>query len=106
MKVLHRRQFWRPALLRCRASRALQGRKLIRRGRSLWWWHSRREGRSGDTIMRIVANHMRRTLGQTIVIDKVGGAAGSIGIGRVARGVPDGYMLSYGNWAPTPAARL
>jgi tripartite-type tricarboxylate transporter receptor subunit TctC len=56
-------------------------------------------GGSGDTIMRIVADHMRNTLGQTIVIENVGGAAGSIGVGRVARAAPDGYMLSYGNWA-------
>jgi len=56
-------------------------------------------GGSGDTIMRIVADHMRSTLGQTIVIENVGGAAGSIGVGRAARAAPDGYMLSYGNWA-------
>ena len=55
-------------------------------------------GGSGDTIMRIVADHMRSTLGQTIVIENVGGAAGSIGVARVARAAPDGYMLSYGNW--------
>src|SRR5262245_41771688 len=56
-------------------------------------------GGSGDTIMRVVADHMRSTLGQTGVIENVGGAAGSIGVGRVARAPPDGYMLSYGNWA-------
>ena len=55
-------------------------------------------GGSGDTIMRIVADQMRSTLGQTIVIENVGGAAGSIGVGRVARAAPDGYMISYGNW--------
>src|SRR5215510_21585 len=55
-------------------------------------------GGSGDTIMRIVADHMRNTLGQTIIIENVGGAAGSIGVGRVARATPDGYTLSYGNW--------
>lgn len=55
-------------------------------------------GGSGDTIMRIVADHMRTNLGQTIVIENVGGAAGSIGVGRVARAAPDGYTISYGNW--------
>jgi tripartite-type tricarboxylate transporter receptor subunit TctC len=55
-------------------------------------------GGSGDTIMRIVADHMRTTLGQTIVIENVGGAAGSIGVARVARATPDGYTISYGNW--------
>jgi tripartite-type tricarboxylate transporter receptor subunit TctC len=53
---------------------------------------------SGDTIARILAEHMRKTLGQTIVIKNVGGAAGTIGVGRVARATPDGYTISFGNW--------
>ena len=36
---------------------------------------------------------MRKTLGQTIVIENVGGAAGTIGVGRVARAAPDGYTM-------------
>jgi len=55
-------------------------------------------GGSGDTIARILAEHMRKTLGQTIVIENVGGAAGTIGVGRVARAAPDGYTISFGNW--------
>ena len=55
-------------------------------------------GGSGDTIARILAEHMRKTLGQTIVIENIGGAAGSIGVGRVARAAPDGYTISFGNW--------
>jgi tripartite-type tricarboxylate transporter receptor subunit TctC len=55
-------------------------------------------GGSGDTIARILADHMRKTLGQTIVIENVGGAAGTIGVGRVARAAPDGYTLIFGNW--------
>jgi tripartite-type tricarboxylate transporter receptor subunit TctC len=55
-------------------------------------------GGSGDTIARILAEHMRKTLNQTIVIENVGGAAGSIGAGRVARAAPDGYTISFGNW--------
>ena len=55
-------------------------------------------GGSGDTIARILAEHMRKTLGQTIVIENVGGAAGSIGVGRVARAAADGYTISFGNW--------
>jgi tripartite-type tricarboxylate transporter receptor subunit TctC len=34
---------------------------------------------------------MRRSLGQPIIIENVGGAGGSIGAGRVARAKPDGY---------------
>jgi tripartite-type tricarboxylate transporter receptor subunit TctC len=52
-----------------------------------------------DTVARIVAERMRSALGQTIIIENVGGASGSIGIGRVARATPDGYTLSYGAWA-------
>jgi tripartite-type tricarboxylate transporter receptor subunit TctC len=55
-------------------------------------------GGSGDTIARILAEHMRKTLGQTIVIENVGGAAGSIGVGSVARAPADGYTLIFGNW--------
>jgi len=55
-------------------------------------------GASGDTIARILAEHMQKTLGQTIVIENVGGAAGTIGVGRVARAANDGYTLIFGNW--------
>jgi tripartite-type tricarboxylate transporter receptor subunit TctC len=41
---------------------------------------------------------MKRALGQTVVIDNITGAGGSIGVGRVARAAPDGYMLSIGHW--------
>src|SRR5947209_6733958 len=55
-------------------------------------------GGSGDTISRIIAEHMRSTLGQTVIVENVGGAAGSIGVGRVARAQPDGYTIIAGNW--------
>src|SRR5262245_46887440 len=51
-----------------------------------------------DTIARILAEHMRTQIGQTIVVENVGGAAGSIGVGRVARAAPDGYTIVAGNW--------
>jgi tripartite-type tricarboxylate transporter receptor subunit TctC len=53
-------------------------------------------GGAMDTIARIVADGMRATLGQTVVIENVTGASGSIGVGRVARAAPDGYTLIYG----------
>ena len=52
-----------------------------------------------DTIGRIISERMRASLGQTIVIENVTGANGSIGVGRVARAAPDGYTLSIGHWA-------
>ena len=55
-------------------------------------------GGPNDTIGRILAEHMRASLGQPIIIENVSGAAGSIGTGRVARAAPDGYTLVLGYW--------
>jgi tripartite-type tricarboxylate transporter receptor subunit TctC len=51
-----------------------------------------------DVIARIVAERMRVSLGQPIVIDNVAGASGSIGVGRLARAAADGYTFGIGNW--------
>jgi tripartite-type tricarboxylate transporter receptor subunit TctC len=56
-------------------------------------------GGATTTLARILSEHMKTTLGQTIVIENVGGASGSIGTARAARAQPDGYTLSFGNWA-------
>ena len=50
-----------------------------------------------DTIARILAEHMRGSLGQPVIVENVSGAGGSIGVARVARAAPDGYTLSVGN---------
>ena len=55
-------------------------------------------GGSTDTAARIMAERMRVSLGQPIVIENVGGAGGSIGVGRVARSAPDGYTFDIGQW--------
>jgi tripartite-type tricarboxylate transporter receptor subunit TctC len=52
-----------------------------------------------DTIARILGEHMQRALGQPFIIEDVAGAAGSVGVGRVARAAPDGYTLSVGQWS-------
>jgi tripartite-type tricarboxylate transporter receptor subunit TctC len=52
-----------------------------------------------DTLARVFAEHMKTSLGQPVVIDNVGGAAGTIGVGRVARAAPDGYTLGIGTWS-------
>jgi tripartite-type tricarboxylate transporter receptor subunit TctC len=51
-----------------------------------------------DTLARVMAERMRAPLGQPVVIENVTGAAGSIGVGRVARAAPDGYTLVAGFW--------
>ena len=52
-----------------------------------------------DTVARIVAEGMKTPLGQSIVVENVTGASGSIGVGRVARAAPDGYTLIYAAFA-------
>jgi tripartite-type tricarboxylate transporter receptor subunit TctC len=46
-----------------------------------------------DTVARLVAEPMTRTLGQQVVIENVGGAGGTLGARRVATADPDGYTL-------------
>jgi len=55
-------------------------------------------GGPSDTIARILAENMRRFLGQPLVIENVVGAGGSIGTARVVRSIPDGYTIGIGNW--------
>ena len=51
-----------------------------------------------DTIARVLAERMRGSLGQPIVLENVTGAAGSIGAGRAARAAGDGYTIVIGVW--------
>jgi tripartite-type tricarboxylate transporter receptor subunit TctC len=53
-------------------------------------------GGATDTLARYLAEQMRETLGQPVIIENVGGAAGSLGVGRAVRSPPDGYTLSIG----------
>src|SRR4051812_34518657 len=55
-------------------------------------------GGSTDTAARILGEAMRAPLGQPVVIENVGGANGSIALGRVARAAPDGYTVDIGQW--------
>jgi len=55
-------------------------------------------GGSTDTIARIMAERMRGPLGQPVIIENVGGAGGSIAVGRLARAAPDGYTIDIGQW--------
>jgi tripartite-type tricarboxylate transporter receptor subunit TctC len=50
-----------------------------------------------DTIGRVLAEHMGRTLGQAVVIDNVAGAGGTIALSRVAKSAPDGYTVILGH---------
>ena len=61
-------------------------------------------GGPSDVVARIVAEHMSRTLGQSLVIENVGGAGGTIGSGRVAAATPNGYTLLAGSMGSHVAA--
>jgi tripartite-type tricarboxylate transporter receptor subunit TctC len=50
-----------------------------------------------DVLARVLAEHMRKTLGQSVVVENIGGASGSIAAGRVARAAPDGYTIGIGS---------
>ena len=51
-----------------------------------------------DTLARIIADGMKSTLGQPIVIEDVTGAGGTIGTANVVHANPDGYTIGIGNW--------
>src|SRR5215475_8711373 len=50
-----------------------------------------------DAIVRLLGERMRLSLGQPLVVEYVTGAAGTIGLGRVARAAPDGYTVIFGH---------
>jgi len=55
-------------------------------------------GGSTDVAARIMADKMGAALGQPVIVENVGGAGGSIGVGRLARATPDGYTIDIGQW--------
>jgi tripartite-type tricarboxylate transporter receptor subunit TctC len=54
-------------------------------------------GGPSDAMMRILAERMKETLGEAVVIENVTGAGGSIGVGRAVRSPPDGYTVGFGH---------
>ena len=52
-----------------------------------------------DTVARIMADRMKTSLGQRVIVENVTGAGGSIGVGRVASATGDGYTLVIGIWS-------
>jgi tripartite-type tricarboxylate transporter receptor subunit TctC len=57
-----------------------------------------------DVVARLVGDHMSRTLGQTFVVENVGGAGGTIGMTRASLAKPDGYTIAVGNMGTQSAA--
>lgn len=51
-----------------------------------------------DAIVRVLAEHMKNSLGRPLIIENIGGGSGTIGISRVIRSASDGYTLGIGHW--------
>jgi tripartite-type tricarboxylate transporter receptor subunit TctC len=60
-------------------------------------------GGSTDTLGRLMAKAMGQVLGQTVVVENVSGAAGTIGVTRAERAAPDGYTVLWGMWGTNVA---
>src|SRR6476660_9530952 len=54
-------------------------------------------GGPSDAMARILAERMKITLGETVLVENVTGAGGSIGVGRAAKAPADGYTISFGH---------
>jgi tripartite-type tricarboxylate transporter receptor subunit TctC len=54
-------------------------------------------GGPSDAMARILAERMKVTLGEAVLVENVTGAGGSIGVGRAVRSPPDGYTISFGH---------
>src|SRR5215472_15193493 len=63
-------------------------------------------GGSTDVAARIMADKMGASLGQPVIVENVGGAGGSIGVGRLARATPDGYTIDIGQWDSAPSSTI
>lgn len=52
-----------------------------------------------DALMRVLGERMRASLDQPLLVENVTGAAGTIGVAKVAKATPNGYTLSVGHWS-------
>jgi tripartite-type tricarboxylate transporter receptor subunit TctC len=59
-----------------------------------------------DTVARLIGESMGRTLGQSVIIENIGGAGGTIGMTRVAKAAPDGYTVAIWHIAHATAPAL
>src|SRR5688572_24650707 len=59
-----------------------------------------------DTVARLIAESMSRTLGQSVIVENIGGAGGTIGMARVAKAAPDGYTVAVWHIAHATAPAL
>src|SRR5437879_3892281 len=53
-------------------------------------------GGGGDAVARIVAQQLGELVGQSVIVENVAGAGGTLGTARAAQAAPDGYTLLVG----------
>ena len=56
-------------------------------------------GGPSDAVARVVAQAMSQTLGQSVAVENITGAAGTIAAARLARAAPDGYTIGMATWS-------
>src|SRR5712671_6398048 len=98
MKLLHRRQF----LYLAAGAVAMQAVSRIARAQAyptppITMVVPYAPGGATDVIGRMMAEGMKKSLGQSVIVENVSGGGSTIGVGRVARAAPNGYTLSLGN---------
>lgn len=54
-------------------------------------------GATTDMLARLIVQRMSETMGQSFVVENVGGAGGSVGADQVAKAAPDGHTLLFHN---------
>lgn len=59
-----------------------------------------------DTVARLIAESMGRTLGQTVLVENLGGAGGTLGMARVSKSAADGYTIAVWHIAHATAPAL
>lgn len=63
-------------------------------------------GGGSDIVARLLAEQMQSTLGQPVTIENLAGAAGAVGLAKLARSEPDGYTIGWGGLGPTVLAHI
>src|SRR5436305_2081424 len=97
MKLLHRRQFLYLAAGAVATAVSRVAKAQAYPARPITMIVPYAPGGATDVIARMMAEGMKRSLGQSVIVENVSGGGSTIGVGRVARAAPDGYTLSLGN---------